>query len=392
MSFSDQKQYDEKVDEIKALQEENVKIIKKLFNLEQRLNYIDSKKDKEENNESEDDKEESEDNESEDDEEESDSEKENNDKKIYTLTTLNLNGVYLSDSSSYVSLVSENRDFIFERLKELGLEKFKSKCKSFNVKQYKNNNKKIKRFLKNINWNKNFEFKVLLTEHESDEIEDDDYQSETLGFEFIYPSSINIYINNADNVNYYESCEYNLQENKIVNKLKTVKEKKKETVKEKKKETVKEKKKETVKEKKKETVKEKKETVKEKKKETVKEKKKETEVIIFSKQDFIDELKFLYDNGYFIVYNDDRSNHYLRFNKMKEGEIKISYTDFTDKKNNKGKYKSIGLKNVIGILSDKQAKTQLNKLRLKLKIIYNLPSEDFDVYTEDDKFVLEIIE
>ena len=361
MSFSDQKQYDEKVDEIKALQEENVKIIKKLFNLEQRLNYIDSKKDKEENNESEDDKEESEDNESEDDEEESDSEKENNDKKIYTLTTLNLNGVYLSDSSSYVSLVSENRDFIFERLKELGLEKFKSKCKSFNVKQYKNNNKKIKRFLKNINWNKNFEFKVLLTEHESDEIEDDDYQSETLGFEFIYPSSINIYINNADNVNYYESCEYNLQENKIVNKLKTVKEKKKETV-------------------------------KEKKKETVKEKKKETEVIIFSKQDFIDELKFLYDNGYFIVYNDDRSNHYLRFNKMKEGEIKISYTDFTDKKNNKGKYKSIGLKNVIGILSDKQAKTQLNKLRLKLKIIYNLPSEDFDVYTEDDKFVLEIIE
>jgi hypothetical protein len=441
---------------------------------------------------------------------------EKEEKKIYTLTLTQLDGIYLPNSSGYVYLLSEKKDIVIEQMKELGIGQFNYICESYNIKQFKRNNKRVKRFLSNFVsnsfWDNSFTFMVNLQEEEDFEPTEEDYSDvETLVFQFIYPEQLKIYINNADNCNKYQSYEYLVQENNIHDcPLKVdyfgneyevkIEEKKVEEKPEKKVKPKSTKNKynqfnifvneyfgdkydpKTVKEKllngfysniesyeENENpllsvlpnailevieipdfmcgtdssyeslmamIRENDEMIRElynlirtwpeieelldnkgliavaldqeekyeeeskpkcnpKKvvKKTIKEE--EVKTTTFSKSDFLNELKHLYTNNYCIVYND---NHYLRANdKKKKNDISLSYQYLiNESKDVKNELDHINLKSLITVLSDNYSKKMLmsmpTKLRSKLKIIDNLPAEDFDVYITGDEVMLDIIE
>lgn len=117
----------------------------------------------------------------------------------------------------------------------------------------------------------------------------------------------------------------------------------------------------------------------------------------FSQTDFLHELKLVYSNDYVIVYNDEMGNWFLKHkNSIKKCEYEINYESLIKEEKEQKWGKILELRLLIVVLSDKQARKVLNKspkiLQDQLKIICNLPKQDFDVYIQNDIYTLEVIE
>ena len=124
--------------------------------------------------------------------------------KIYTIIHTCLDGDYLPNSSAYNFRSSRDKKKLFEIMKTEVIKQLTWLSKNFKVE------KEIKKKLKTINWDKDFEIKQNVDD--TDEEDNEDTNDKILGLTFSKCRfEANIFINNDDNMNHWSSWTYAIQ-------------------------------------------------------------------------------------------------------------------------------------------------------------------------------------